>query len=127
MKFDGMVFLQERDINNTTTNATYIYGKDVSGSINGAGGIGGILAADLGGQLRRGSISQAEALSISSTRASKSCSTAVTSGRSTNDCCGSARETHSRACAQVGILAVWWTSCGEPSGRRSVLYRQSLQ
>ena len=49
MKFDGMVFLQERDINNTTTNATHTYGKDVSGSINGAGGIGGILAADLGG------------------------------------------------------------------------------
>ena len=47
--YDGMVLLQERDINNTTINATYTYGKDVSGSINGAGGIGGILAADLGG------------------------------------------------------------------------------
>lgn len=47
--YDGMVLIQERDINNTTINATYTYGKDVSGSIHGAGGIGGILAADLGG------------------------------------------------------------------------------
>ena len=41
--YDGNVVIQERDINNLPT-ATYTRGKDLSGSLQGAGGIGGLLA-----------------------------------------------------------------------------------
>jgi RHS repeat-associated protein len=41
--YDGNVVLQERDINNLPT-TTYTRGKDLSGSLEGAGGIGGLLA-----------------------------------------------------------------------------------
>jgi len=41
--YDGMVVLQERDANNLPT-ATYTRGRDLSGSLQGAGGIGGLLA-----------------------------------------------------------------------------------
>jgi len=43
---DGMVVLQERDANNVPT-ATYTRGRDLSGSLQGAGGIGGLLALTL--------------------------------------------------------------------------------
>ncbi len=41
--YDGNVVIQERDINNLPT-VTYTRGKDLSGSLEGAGGIGGLLA-----------------------------------------------------------------------------------
>ncbi len=41
--YDGNVVIQERDINNLPT-TTYTRGKDLSGSLDGAGGIGGFLA-----------------------------------------------------------------------------------
>ncbi len=41
--YDGNVVIQERDINNLPT-TTYTRGKDLSGSLEGAGGIGGLLA-----------------------------------------------------------------------------------
>ncbi len=41
--YDGNVVIQERDINNLPT-TTYTRGKDLSGSLEGAGGIGGFLA-----------------------------------------------------------------------------------
>src|SRR5439155_11821470 len=41
--YDGNVVLQERDANNLPT-VTYTRGRDLSGSLQGAGGIGGILA-----------------------------------------------------------------------------------
>jgi len=41
--YDGMVVLQERDGNNLPT-VTYTRGRDLSGSLQGAGGIGGLLA-----------------------------------------------------------------------------------
>ncbi len=41
--YDGNVVIQERDINNLPT-TTYTRGKDLSGSLQGAGGIGGFLA-----------------------------------------------------------------------------------
>ncbi len=40
---DGNVVIQERDVNNLPT-VTYTRGKDLSGSLEGAGGIGGLLA-----------------------------------------------------------------------------------
>jgi len=43
---DGMVVLQERDANNVPT-ATYTRGRDLSGGLQGAGGIGGLLALTL--------------------------------------------------------------------------------
>jgi RHS repeat-associated protein len=41
--YDGNVVIQERDINNLPK-VTYTRGKDLSGSLQGAGGIGGLLA-----------------------------------------------------------------------------------
>jgi RHS repeat-associated protein len=41
--FDGMVVVQERDANNTVQ-VTYTRGLDLAGSLQGAGGIGGLLA-----------------------------------------------------------------------------------
>ena len=41
--YDGNVVIQERDVNKFPT-ATYTRGKDLSGSLQGAGGIGGLLA-----------------------------------------------------------------------------------
>jgi RHS repeat-associated protein len=41
--YDGNEVIQERDINNLLT-TTYTRGKDLSGSLEGAGGIGGLLA-----------------------------------------------------------------------------------
>jgi len=41
--YDGNLVIQERDNNNLPT-ATYTRGKDLSGSLEGAGGIGGLLA-----------------------------------------------------------------------------------
>src|SRR5271157_496539 len=41
--YDGNLVIQERDINNLPT-TTYTRGKDLSGSLDGAGGIGGLLA-----------------------------------------------------------------------------------
>ncbi len=41
--YDGNVVIQERDINNLPT-TTYTRGNDLSGSLQGAGGIGGLLA-----------------------------------------------------------------------------------
>ena len=44
--YDGMVVLQERDGNNLPT-VTYTRGRDLSSSLQGAGGIGGLLALTL--------------------------------------------------------------------------------
>ncbi len=41
--YDGNVVVQERDVNNLPT-VSYTRGKDLSGSLDGAGGIGGLLA-----------------------------------------------------------------------------------
>src|SRR5206468_7316134 len=41
--YDGMLVIQERDANNVPT-FTYTRGRDMSGSLQGAGGIGGLLA-----------------------------------------------------------------------------------
>jgi RHS repeat-associated protein len=41
--YDGNLVIQERDLNNLPT-VTYTRGKDLSGSLEGAGGIGGLLA-----------------------------------------------------------------------------------
>ena len=41
--YDGNLVIQERDMNNLPT-VTYTRGKDLSGSLQGAGGIGGLLA-----------------------------------------------------------------------------------
>jgi RHS repeat-associated protein len=41
--YDGNLVIQERDINNLPT-TTYTRGKDLSGSLEGAGGIGGLLS-----------------------------------------------------------------------------------
>jgi len=41
--YDGMLVIQERDANNLPT-VTYTRGRDLSGSLQGAGGIGGLLA-----------------------------------------------------------------------------------
>jgi RHS repeat-associated protein len=41
--YDGNLVIQERDVNNLPT-VTYTRGKDLSGSLQGAGGIGGLLA-----------------------------------------------------------------------------------
>lgn len=41
--YDGNVVIQERDVNNLPT-VTYSRGKDLSGSLEGAGGIGGLLS-----------------------------------------------------------------------------------
>jgi RHS repeat-associated protein len=41
--YDGNLVIQERDINNLST-VTYTRGRDLSGSLQGAGGIGGLLA-----------------------------------------------------------------------------------
>ena len=41
--YDGMVVIQERDVNNLPA-VTYTRGRDLSGSLQGAGGIGGLLA-----------------------------------------------------------------------------------
>jgi RHS repeat-associated protein len=47
--YDGMRVIQERDGNNQAQ-ATYIWGQDLSGSLEGAGGIGGLVARiDSGG------------------------------------------------------------------------------
>jgi RHS repeat-associated protein len=45
--YDGMLVIQERDVNNTPT-VTYTRGTDLSGSREGAGGIGGLLARSHG-------------------------------------------------------------------------------
>ncbi|MDB6065487.1 MAG: repeat protein [Pedosphaera sp.] len=48
--YDGSVVIQERDANNLPL-ITYTRGKDVSGSLQGAGGIGGLLSrTDMGSQ-----------------------------------------------------------------------------
>jgi RHS repeat-associated protein len=44
--YDGNVVIQERDINNLPT-TTYTRGNDLSGSLQGAGGIGGLLSMTL--------------------------------------------------------------------------------
>jgi YD repeat-containing protein len=44
--YDGNVVIQERDINNLPV-TTYTRGKDLSGSLEGAGGIGGLLSMTL--------------------------------------------------------------------------------
>jgi len=44
--YDGTAVIQERDINNLPT-TTYTRGKDLSGSVEGAGGIGGLLSITL--------------------------------------------------------------------------------
>src|SRR5438876_750926 len=41
--YDGMLVIQERDANNLPT-VTYTRGRDLSGSLEGAGGIGGLLS-----------------------------------------------------------------------------------
>jgi len=41
--YDGMLVIQERDVNNLPA-VTYTRGRDLSGSLQGAGGIGGLLA-----------------------------------------------------------------------------------
>ena len=41
--YDGMLVIQERDVNNLPT-VKYTRGRDLSGSLQGAGGIGGLLA-----------------------------------------------------------------------------------
>src|SRR5438876_4248968 len=41
--YDGMLVIQERDANNLPT-MTYTRGRDFSGTLHGAGGIGGLLA-----------------------------------------------------------------------------------
>src|SRR5262249_25478520 len=41
--YDGRLVIQERNINNTPT-VTYARGLDLSGSLDGAGGIGGLIA-----------------------------------------------------------------------------------
>jgi RHS repeat-associated protein len=46
--YDGNVVIQERDINNWPA-TTYTRGKDLSGSLEGAGGIGGLLSMTLNG------------------------------------------------------------------------------
>jgi RHS repeat-associated protein len=48
--YDGMLVIQERDGNNTPT-VTYTRGNDLSGSREGAGGIGGLLARTANSQL----------------------------------------------------------------------------
>ena len=45
--YDGMLVVQERDYNNNPT-VTYTRGTDLSGSLQGAGGIGGLLARSHG-------------------------------------------------------------------------------
>jgi RHS repeat-associated protein len=45
--YDGMRVIQERDVNNTPT-VSYTRGNDLSGTLEGAGGIGGLLARSLG-------------------------------------------------------------------------------
>jgi RHS repeat-associated protein len=45
--YDGMRVIQERDTNNTPT-VSYTRGSDLSGSLEGAGGIGGLLARSSG-------------------------------------------------------------------------------
>ncbi|NLH72879.1 MAG: RHS repeat-associated core domain-containing protein, partial [Verrucomicrobia bacterium] len=45
--YDGMLIVQERDSGNTPT-VTYTRGRDLSGSLDGAGGIGGLLARSHG-------------------------------------------------------------------------------
>jgi hypothetical protein len=44
--YDGNVVIQERNINNLPT-TTYTRGLDLSGSLEGAGGIGGLLSMTL--------------------------------------------------------------------------------
>lgn len=44
--YDGNLVIQERDLNNLPT-TTYTRGKDLSGSLDGAGGIGGLLSMTL--------------------------------------------------------------------------------
>ncbi len=44
--YDGNLVIQERDVNNLPT-TTYTRGKDLSGSLDGAGGIGGLLSMTL--------------------------------------------------------------------------------
>jgi RHS repeat-associated protein len=46
--YDGNVVIQERDLNNWPA-TTYTRGKDLSGSLEGAGGIGGLLSMTLNG------------------------------------------------------------------------------
>src|SRR6185503_19025047 len=41
--YDGLLVIQERDANNLSA-VTYTRGRDLSGSLQGAGGIGGLLA-----------------------------------------------------------------------------------
>src|SRR5208337_5026573 len=48
--YDGNLVIQERDLNNLPT-TTYTRGKDLSGSLEGAGGIGGLLAMTLNTEL----------------------------------------------------------------------------
>ena len=57
--YDGNLVIQERDYNNLAQ-VTYTRGKDLSGSLEGAGGIGGLLARTDNGQLTTSS-SQAHA------------------------------------------------------------------
>ena len=54
---DGNVVIQERDVNNRPT-VTYTRGKDLSGSLEGAGGIGGLLARTSQALLRRSLLRQ---------------------------------------------------------------------
>jgi RHS repeat-associated protein len=54
--YDGNLVIQERDANNLPQ-VTYTRGRDLSGSLEGAGGIGGLLARTDNGQLIGGSSS----------------------------------------------------------------------
>jgi RHS repeat-associated protein len=42
--YEGNLVIQERDVNNTSQVTTYTRGNDLSGTLQGAGGIGGLLA-----------------------------------------------------------------------------------
>jgi RHS repeat-associated protein len=48
--YDGMLVIQERDANNLPQ-VTYTHGRDLSGSLQGAGGIGGLLARTANSEL----------------------------------------------------------------------------
>ncbi len=51
--YDGMLVIQERDANNVSR-VSYTRGNDLSGTLEGAGGIGGLLARTDNAQLRAG-------------------------------------------------------------------------
>jgi RHS repeat-associated protein len=58
--YDGMLVIQERDANNVPL-VTYTRGRDLSGGMQGAGGIGGLLTRTENGKLITGNASAAHA------------------------------------------------------------------